>query len=639
MSIRITCPHCKRGMLVDERLAGKKGRCKACQQPITVPSLSASDPPPVENPPPSPSPQSAGEKKRAAAPVDIEAEAAALFADEPKLTEEAAPQTIDLNCPYCDEPIKFSAELAGKRAPCPECKHIIKVPELVKKDPKDWRKVEARGPSGARLPDQPELEGAWGSRTVGSVGKQSLEEAGVLPKIERPRTLWQKVRWPVLGASLALVLMGSVWVGYRWWGRRTVEREIQAALAFADSPEAGPTVKAALSLAAGEYYLRSRTPHPDPRTGRSTSPALAANNQFGMALTTLQRVPQGEERDALLADLVLAEIELGGEKPDTDQELRLSWDKTQPLLLATLREIHEAEAKRYALRAVAQHLRARGQAARVLPLTNQLYAAVDADKAAALALVGLEFLKADDRPSAEKAMQAALQLFPKDAKAKEDVKVPPLRPEVVALALLLGSKDLPTISDNEDNKNNQRIGVAEALARQGKWEEARNEAGRIEDEVAQFRARLAVAAAAVDAKLPETTDLEAALKMAEGGLNKKGELSWAMLSLVELALHTSLPEERVQAFADHIGNRALRGRAQRAVLQARLDKTDQLVDLSAADKIDAQSLAHSLAAQALARHNVRFNMGYIRVVQAWPQPLRSFGALGIALGLQDWEKR
>jgi len=612
MPIRITCPHCQRGMLVDERLAGKKGRCKACQQPITVPPL------PASNSPATPT---------ASAPVDVEAEAAALFADEPKPAEQVEVKTIDFNCPYCDEPIQLSADLAGKRAPCPECKHIIKVPDLAKKDPKDWRKVEARGPSGARLPDQPELEGAWGSTTARGVGQKTLEEAGVLPKVERPRTRWQKVRWPVLGASLTLVVVVGGVIGYRWWGRRAVEREVQAALTFADSSEANPATKAALSLAAGTYYLRSRT----------ASPAKAANKQFGTALTTLRSVPQGEERDALLADLALAEVEMGGDKPDADQELRLSWDKTHQLLLATLREIHDAEAKRRALRAVAQHLREYGQAARVLPLTNQLYAAADADKAAALAVVGLDFFKADDRSSAEKAAEAALQLFPKDAKAP-DAQAPSLRAEVVALALLLGKKTLPAAGDKAEDKNNELIGKAEALARQGKWEEARKEAGQIEEEVFQFRARLALAAAAVDAKLPETVDTESALKMAEGGLGKKAELSWLMLSLIELALGTAVPEERIQALADQIGNQALRGRAQLAIFQARLDKTNQILDGSAADKIDAKSLARSLAAQALARHNARLSAGYASVVQTWPQPLRSFGALGVALGLQDRER-
>jgi hypothetical protein len=620
-------------MLVPENLAGKKGKCKACQQPITVPPL------PTSNNSSTPQTAPAPTEAQAAAPVDVEAEAAALFSDEPaKVEEPAETQTIDFNCPQCDELIHLSADLAGKRAPCPECKRVIKVPELVKKEPKDWRKVEARGPTGAKLPDQPELEGAWSSRSVGSVGKQALEEAGVLPKVQRPRTLWQKIRLPILGVSVLLVVGLGVVVISNWWGRRAIERGVKDALVFADSPEANPNTKAALALAAGEYFLRNRTEKPDPRTGKSTSPAKLANSQFGTALTTLQRSEsQGAERDALLADLALAEVELGGEKPDADQELRLTWDKTQQLLLAALRDIHDAEAKLSALRAVAQSLREHGQSARVLPLANQLFAAPDADKAATLALLGLDFLKAGDKDSANKAADAALQLFAKDAQAK-DAKVPPLRAEVVALALLLEKKDIPAAGDNDDDKGNELIGKAEALALQGKWDEARKEASKAEDAGVQFRAQLALAAAAVDAKLPDTTDIEAAFKLAEDGLAKKSERAWTMLFLVQLALQTRLPEERVRALADQIGSTALRGRAQLAILRSQLDKANQVVEDSAAEKIDAKSLARSLAAQALARHNVHVNSGYTGVVQNWQQPLRSFGALGIALGLQDREK-
>src|SRR6185312_8728743 len=115
-----------------------------------------------------------------------------------KIEEPVATENIDLNCPYCDEAIHFSVDLAGKKAPCPECKRIIKVPELVKKEPKDWRKADPRGPAGARPTDQPAPEGAWGSVAASAVGKQSLVEAGVIPQKKPPRTLWQKTRWPVL---------------------------------------------------------------------------------------------------------------------------------------------------------------------------------------------------------------------------------------------------------------------------------------------------------------------------------------------------------------------------------------------------------------------------------------------------------
>jgi hypothetical protein len=607
-------------MLVDERLAGKKGRCKACQQMLTVPSLPTSSSP------------ASGDGKAAAPPptkpggpsahVDVEAEAAALFADEQKPAETVETKTIEMNCPFCDEHIKLSAGLAGKRVPCPECTRIIKVPELEKKDPKDWRKVEARGPAGARPAGQPELEGAWGSTQLRGVGQETLVQAGVIPKVEKPRTLWQKARWPVLGGSVLLVLVVSGLLGYSWWGRRAIERGVQDAITFADSAEAKPDTKAALSLAAGDYYLHGRMP----------KPATEAGKQSGKAFNILRPMAPGEERDALLTDLALVHVEMGGDKPQTDEEFLLPWDDIQKRLVATLGQISHAEARLQALQTVVQRLLARGQSSRVLPLTHQVYPAADADKAAALAIVGLEFLKADDRQAADKAADAALQAPPKNDKPL------PLRAEVVTLALLLDKKNLPKAGDNAEDKANEHIGKVEALARQGNWDKARKEASVDEfGEGALFRARLAVAEAAVDAKVPDTTDIESAIKTVDG-LSNQAELSWSLFRLTRLALRTNLPEDRVQALADKIGNPALRGRAQLAVFRARLDQAKQAVDDSTADKIDGKTLARSLAAQALARHNTRWNPNYAGVVQSWQQPLKSFGELGVALGMQDREK-
>src|SRR5579883_2038809 len=574
MPIKITCPHCKRGMLVDERLAGKKGKCKACQQILTVPPLPTSSSTAKETVKP--------EAPAPAKPVDVEAEAAALFSDEPKPAGNVEVKTIDFECPFCDEPVKLPADLAGKRAPCPACKRIIKVPELVKKDPKDWRKVEARGPIGAAATNQPELEGAWGSTTLRGVGRQSLVEAGVIPKEEKPRTLWQKVRWPVLGVSLLIVAGTGGLLGSRWWSRRAVERGVQEAVAFADSSETKADVKAALLLAAGEYYLNSRAKVSDPHTGSSDFPAAVANKQLGTTFQTLRSMT-GEERDALLGDLALAQVESGGDKIEVDEGRRLPWDDVQKKLVATLGLFSDPEARLETLRSVIHHLRASGQVARVIPLTNQAYSAADADKAAALAVVGLEFLKANDRESAEKAADAALQ--PPSQTQKKD-KPLPLRAEVVALALILEKKIPPTAGDNAEDKANEHVGKVEALARQGKWDEARKKASVDEfGEAIRFRARLAIAAAAVDDKVPNTDDIESALKTAES-LSNRPELSWSMLRLTRLALRTSLPEDRVQGLADKIGNPALRSRAQLAIFRARLDKAKQTVEDSAADKIE-----------------------------------------------------
>src|SRR5262249_35464281 len=151
----------------------------------------------------------------------------------------------------------------------------------------------------------------------------------------------------------------------------------------------------------------------------------------------------------------------------------------------------------------------------------------------------------------------------------------PLRAEVVALALILEKQKLPAVGDNAEDKANEHIGKVEALARLRKWDEARKQASVNEfSETVQFRARLAIAAASVDDKVPTTEDIESAIKFAES-LNNREELSWSMLRLTRLALRTSLPEDRVQVLADNISSPALRGRAQLVVFRARLEKSKE----------------------------------------------------------------
>src|SRR5437879_3709240 len=116
MTIRFKCPNakCQKVLVVKDELAGKRARCPICKQPVSIPA-------PVSAPP----------------PPDLEAIAAAALAGDPPekqaVTATAPPptaRTIDFTCSYCDAALHLPAEMAGKQAPCPECKHIIKVPQL-----------------------------------------------------------------------------------------------------------------------------------------------------------------------------------------------------------------------------------------------------------------------------------------------------------------------------------------------------------------------------------------------------------------------------------------------------------------------------------------------------------------------------
>ena len=136
MSIKFPCPHCKKPLKVKEELGGKKAKCPACQQILTIP-------------------------RPVAAPADIEALAAAALADKPAAAvPDPEPKTIDFTCFYCEAELHVDASLAGKQTPCPECKHIVKVPLLVKNQPKDsaHQPMATDRPGHGAMPSRPQRE-------------------------------------------------------------------------------------------------------------------------------------------------------------------------------------------------------------------------------------------------------------------------------------------------------------------------------------------------------------------------------------------------------------------------------------------------------------------------------------------------
>jgi len=188
MAINFNCPHCKKALKVkDESLAGKKAACTGCKKIIVIPK-----------------PASA-----VAAAEDLEALALAALA-EPKEAKVEVAQTFDFECPQCGESIKMSREFAGKNAPCPECRRIIRVPMPKTKDPAEWRQTNDNLPSAARRDTEPAPEGAWEPSRAKGVSAQALAEAGVLPKKRRPqRTRRQKIRLGVY-FGVPLLLLGGI---------------------------------------------------------------------------------------------------------------------------------------------------------------------------------------------------------------------------------------------------------------------------------------------------------------------------------------------------------------------------------------------------------------------------------------------
>jgi hypothetical protein len=564
--IRFACPHCQKKLTAKDEAAGKKARCSGCQQVIAVPAASSPAPAPARAPvgPPKaaaePRPPAPPAPVRAAAPPppppppspeDLEAAAAAALADEPPPVEDKKEASfVEFECPMCGESVKLTAELAGKKASCPECKRIIKVPELVKQEKKDWRQPGKALPSGARRPDQPEPEGAWGTAAKTVVSRDALEEAGALPDQRGGLTLGQKLTRGALIAAGAAALLVGVWVV---WGRLSAAREqrlYEAARTYAEAADAqrevGREGVAALQVLLGEYQLRSREPES----------AKKARSHLDAAVSRLQapgESPYGRgEREAVLADAALLLLELAGSQEEVDQGRRLSWDDAHKAVLAALSAIEGREARLEAFRLAARRLHQRGQGDRSLSL--------------------------------------AAQLFP-------------------------GEKDA-------DYKK-----AATALAELSSGSKGGAEADKLLDEL-KPELRISGLTALVDAG--EGASSKKAFDEAEADL--KGKPAASLLRLTEAGARAGVDEGRLKAVADAIAEPELKGRAQLALLTAKMSR-EPLND-EALGGVEAKGLAPLLARAALARANCKRDAGWGGQMDKWDAKAKAFGSIGAALGLQ-----
>lgn len=616
MPIKFPCPHCKKVLSVKDHLAGKKGPCPSCKKILTVP-LGSSAVLPVA---PTNGKTKAPEAKVEPPSEDAEAAAAAALADEPPAEETAAATFIDFTCPFCDEALHLSADLAGKRAPCPECKRILKVPDIKKVDKADWRKTNAAGlPSGARRPDAPVPEGAWGSAAAQTVSREALEEADVLPDRHRqPLTIQQKVTRGLLLAGAVSAFLVCVGVAVGWWFSSREARSLKAVQEYTNSPAAteklGRTGVAALHVALGDYELHTKRP----------DAAKEAQKQFGKALDTLA-TPAGAgkdgERDALLADLALLQTDLGGTKDEIDNKTRLKWDEAQRAIGQTLHAMHNPEARLDAYRAVCRRLLAKKETKHALALARQL-SDVPAEKAEAVAVAGLEMLAAKDRPGAEEAGREAL--LPFDRKEGR----PLLTPAVVALAVALDRTPLPKPDPDSKQQDkeavNDAIGQAEGQAWKDHWDEARRLAGALEgNPSARLRAFTALAAAGETKS--DNPDLQEAMRLATGELAQRAGAAWLQLRVVDLAAHAGVGDDQLNALADAIKDPALAGYARLLVLRQKL--TAKNVGTLTPLPAEPPNLAHYLSVEMLARHNRSFDAG-----KADNEADRNFGVIGALIG-------
>jgi hypothetical protein len=582
MPIKFKCPHCQKGLSVKDHLAGKRAACPACKKVLSIPAPTA-------------------------AAADVEALAAAALADEPAPTEAAAPPaTVDVTCPFCDEAVHFSAELGGKQAPCPKCKKIIKVPMPAQKDITDWRKVENRGPSLAKKEEELPPVGAWGTAAKpATVSQETLEEAGALDIDREPLTVGQWIRRGLLaGAGIALVVFGWFYL-QSYWRQSLQKKAIDQALAYVEvkdpAKKLSPEWAAEIYRALGECDLKANKAPEAVKNFQNARDKLRAGSA------------SASERDALVIELALIQVDLAGNAKQVEDRARLKWEEVARQWRQTVQLVSTPEARVAAARAVCRKLIARNQwplaADMARWLTDSVRPAVPAkgkkEPRQTVFAQPVALLLALHQPR-----QAALVLpAPKMTKSTHPAtrlihtENWPNNPKLEAARLFFAKGDGPI-----GERLECLLTVAVAAKDQGQGSEAR---------------------ACVD---------DAVLLLPS--LKDDTPSPWLMIQWADLA--GEIDHTQRQALTDRIADPGLRSWAQLQQYRRQADESEELGPDSWNQAVSEKtSLAHALALEAFARRQARQGLGsdFLNSIgQLEPEAVRPLGYVGVALGLLDNQK-
>jgi hypothetical protein len=564
--------------------------------------------------------------KAAAAPAaprseDVEALASSAFADEPPREAPVSTKTIEFECPFCAETVKISADLAGKQAPCPnpECKRIIKVPQLKEDKPRDWRQMNPRGPSGALRKDPNEPEGTWSTAQKTRVSQEALLEADAIPVKKQPMTVRSWIRLATTASILLALLIGGT-VGWLMWAahKRLWDPFYAAVTSVEPETKLQPPAAAWMHANIGEFWLLQ-------------SDAAKAKDHFAKAYARFplkdDKTQPDVERDAAMLALQMLLIEYGGE---TETGSQMDWGTVRQELERSLRRMSSVEAQQTALREIAGRLPASKQEEITAKLLEQLHP-LPLDEAAPQQQPDNE----GDEPQPAK-----------QPKQKRTDKGSPLLAQHIALLYLRGQSEKATqIAPEKAEDQIAVLGWAEAKARKGEFDAAWKVLEGAINPLYRLEASLAVAAIAKAANKPNEakTAAEEALS-AFRKLDRSTKLpGWQMIQLTRVCARNGMEKEAKQvidAFGDK--DKAARALAQLELLTAQLEKSSGAVPANLADDIVTakDTLAYAMAITRIARRNTSQGMrsetlGLVDTQEEQNQP---FVQISVALGQMDQRK-
>lgn len=650
MPIDATCPACQKRYKLKDELAGKSVKCsnQECRKVFAVPGAGvATAAPAAAKPAAKPKPKAKTQKELEA---EAEALAASLFSEQAEDAKPAAERTITVECVMCNHKWPEPESKAGKNVICPECKHRMKVPELKKKTTGDWR--DATG--GRRSMEKgPELPKDLAEQQMQDVSIRSLEEAGAIeaPELEpRPVGFW------VTLAAVILFVVGGAAGAVFWVMKSTAQGQEDGAMAEALKgmdelkDDASPIPKddrrlmrANLLIASGEYHARLNTKE-------GIKEGLKA---FAAARRELEAGPKTQhERDALFAELAVAQLSLGGADEQIQGEVRLGWssqavpgkgppvgntvtDYVQTELRQTLSKFVERDVdKGVRLMAVARLTRElckAGHADILFEIVAQGFAPEDAGEAQAFTL-----LAALLHGGPEDKIRRQAELLRDQLKADPNLPAPW---PAVALFDMLGLKAdrvliPPPVGDGAPVSFQTRLAYSALYLSQAKIPEAVKVAcGPPGTAAERFPAMATLAELMADPK-PLFEEAAKQLKDAQPG-------SRMHLYRLARAAGDAGVADKGDAFAKAITDEGLR---EWAVAEANRGKwaasknTVAAVDLPLPPDPAKMRAGQAWAALLFARHNARVggDRGAGKQYDEWAdEKLRPFGYAGMALGFQD----
>jgi predicted RNA-binding Zn-ribbon protein involved in translation (DUF1610 family) len=624
MAIEFNCPHCGVLYKLDEKFAGKTGKCKnaKCQKPILIPYQST---------------VSVASVKEPIKPVDAEALAAAAFAEERPPPEQASPtpqagptKKIAVVCNSCDHHFDADFALAGKNSPCPECGKIIRIPRPVEQKAADWRTGNNNRPSLAKV-DEPAPQGVWDVQRKGVSG-EALRKAGA-DDVDEPEEPGERRLRRIKQALYGLALVGLIAfiaIAVRRSMRESKqEKWMDLAVSELEKGTQKPELLAAIHCQAGEYGVRAAD-------GRDK--LQAAIDFFNKSRDELQAMsPASDDRNAMLIELGASLATCGGTPAEINDEKRLPWDQVHPLIRKCVDKIppQNSELRRRSLKAVTRALAARDQGRHAATIARNASGSEE-ETPEALGRVGIELALAGKREQAEQICAKLSSLAQPAATAlwlgtHREVDYPPRN-----LSPVPGPQAGPKGITRET-----RLAYAEGRALQDRFAEARQNArlpGALAEQVEALN-RVAAIANSVG-KPEEAASIMNDVNSLAKSVGKGAALDpWLLIDAVEqaaragkndvaAALTEAIPEGPHRSWAK-LG-------ALRAQLAARPDaKPDDAWVETPSDPAQL-NLAQGLALTEAARRNAALGeASHATRMERLPGLLKPFGLAGTALGNQD----